>query len=93
MRRRAKRRRARRPASELRVSWKGWLAVAVIGCFAALAGAVLLGGVGWLRDIERTENMLVAGWIAVAALSIFITMAVSLLRRKKRLPPHLRKDA
>lgn len=62
--------------------WVRWLVAAVLGCLVLLGGVLLLEGAGFFRDIERAENLVIVGWTAVAIVSIFVTLAVRMLRKK-----------
>ena len=66
----------------MKFKWFRWLVLAVLVCAALLGGAFLLEGVGYFRDIERTEKLLIGAWISVAAISIFVTIAASMLKKK-----------
>lgn len=63
--------------------WR-WVITAVAACALLVGAAVMLGGVGIFRDIERTENLVVVGWTVIAFVSIVITVLASTHKKKKR---------
>ena len=71
--------RATRGPEKGRMKWGRWLGGAILVAFAMVGGVLYLAGAGYLRDIERAENLIIYGWIAAALVSIFATLVKRML--------------
>ena len=67
-----------------RMKLKGWLFVVAATCGICIGAVIFLEGIGFFRDIERTEMFIVGGWGAVCVITVLVTVARTSARRANR---------